>query len=425
MATQKQKQWSVLAMNTTAFTVCFAVWTMFSIIGIQIKAELGLSESQFGLLIATPILSGALARLPLGLLTDYFGGRLIFSILMIVVAAASYGLSFATLYWHYLIAGLCVGLAGGSFAVGIAYTSAWFEKERQGFVMGIFGAGNVGAALTNLAAPLILLAYGWRMVPQVYAVAIALMAVIFLFFTYDDQVHFKTKAIMKQTPLSERLKPLRELRVWRFSLYYFVVFGGYVALALWLPSYIVNEYNLSITTASFITMAFTLPGALVRVLGGWLSDEYGARSVNWAVFWVCIVSLFFLSYPPTSMTIHGIDRDINLSFSMNIWAFGLLIFIVGVAMGFGKASIYRMIHDYYPEHMGVVGGFVGTVGALGGFVLPVIFGLAADLTGIRSSCFMFLYGLLGACMFWMHYAIKTEEHLERIRHAAKSNFLME
>lgn len=425
MATQIQKQWSVLAMNTTAFTVCFAVWTMFSIIGIQIKGELALSESQFGLLVAMPILSGALSRLPLGLLTDYFGGRLIFSILMVVVAAASYGLSFATLYWHYLLAGLCVGLAGGSFAVGIAYTSAWFEKERQGFVMGIFGAGNVGAALTNLAAPLILLAYGWRMVPQVYGIAIALMAVIFLLFTYDDPVHAKTKAIMKQTALIERLKPLRELRVWRFSLYYFVVFGGYVALALWLPSYIVSEYHLSITNASFITMAFTLPGALVRVVGGWLSDEYGARNVNWAVFWVCIVSLFFLSYPPTSMTIHGIDRDIFLSFGMNIWAFGVLIFIVGVAMGFGKASIYRMIHDYYPTHMGVVGGFVGTVGALGGFVLPIIFGLTADLTGIRSSCFMFLYGLLGFCMIWMHYAIKTEEHLERIRNAAKSNFLME
>lgn len=425
MATQIQKQWSVLAMNTTAFTVCFAAWTMFSIIGIQIKDELALSESQFGLLIAMPILSGALSRLPLGLLTDYFGGRVIFSILMLVVAASSYGLSFATLYWHYLIAGLCVGLAGGSFAVGIACTSAWFEKDRQGFVMGIFGAGNVGAALTNLAAPLILLAYGWRMVPQVYGIAIVLMAVIFLLFTYDDPVHSKTKAIMDQTPLSERLKPLRELRVWRFSLYYFVVFGGYVALALWLPNYIVNEYHLSITTASFITMAFTLPGALVRILGGWLSNEYGARNVNWGVFWVCIVSLFFLSYPPTSMTIHGIDRDILLSFSVNVWAFGILIFVVGVAMGFGKASIYRMIHDYYPEHMGVVGGFVGTVGALGGFVLPIIFGLAADLTGIRSSCFMFLYGLLGFCMIWMHYAIKTEEHLERIRHAAKSNFLME
>lgn len=425
MATQTQKQWSVLAMNTTAFTVCFAVWTMFSIIGIEIQNELSLSGSQFGLLVAMPILSGALSRLPLGLLTDYFGGRIIFSILMIVVAAASYGLSYATLYWHYLLAGLCVGLAGGSFSVGIAYTSAWFDKERQGFVMGIFGAGNVGAALTNIAAPLILLAYGWRMVPQVYGVAMVLMTVIFLLFTYDDQVHKKTKEIMDRTPLTDRLKPLRELRVWRFGLYYFFVFGGFVALALWLPNYVVSEYRLSITAASFITLLFTLPGALVRVLGGWLSDEYGARNVNWGVFWVCIVSLFFLSYPPTSMTIHGISHEINLSFGVNIWIFSALIFIVGVAMGFGKASIYRMIHDYYPNHMGVVGGFVGAVGALGGFILPIMFGLAADLTGIRSSCFMFLYGLLGFCMIWMHYAIKTEEHLERIRHAAKSDFLME
>jgi NNP family nitrate/nitrite transporter-like MFS transporter len=425
MATHAQKQWSTLAMNTTAFTVCFAVWTMFSIIGIQIKEELLLSNSQFGLMVAMPILSGSISRLPLGLLTDYFGGRPVFFILMIFVAISSYGLAFASAYWHYLLVGLCVGLAGGSFAVGIAYTSAWFEKEHQGLAMGIFGSGHIGAALTNITAPLILVAYGWRMVPQVYGVAMALMAVLFLLFTYDDPVHKKTRDIMTDTRLSERLQPLRDLRVWRFSLYYFIVFGGFVALTLWLPNYYVNEYQMSLGDASFLTLLFTLPGALIRVFGGWLSDQYGPRNVNWAVFWVCIVALFFLSYPPTSMTIHGIDRDIHFNFKVDVWVFSALIFVVGMSMGTGKGSIYRMIHDYYPTHMGVVGGFVGAVGALGGFVLPIIFGLTADITGIRTSCFMFLYGLLGFCMIWMHYAIKTEEHLERVRHAMKSDFLTE
>ena len=157
----------------------FAVWTMFSIIGIRIKEELGLSEAQFGLMVALPILTGSLVRLPLGLITDRFGGRRVFFIHMLLVAIPIYGLAFATLYWHYLVLGLFVGLAGGSFAVGIAYTSSWFEKERQGTAMGIFGAGNAGAAITNLVAPMIVVAFGWRMVPQIYSVAMLVTALLF------------------------------------------------------------------------------------------------------------------------------------------------------------------------------------------------------------------------------------------------------
>ncbi|HUM91027.1 MAG TPA: MFS transporter, partial [Candidatus Competibacter sp.] len=172
MATLKQKQVSVLTMNTLAFAVNFAVWTMFSIIGIRIKQQLNLNETEFGLLVATPILTGSLVRLPLGILTDRFGGRIVFFVQMLIVAIPVYGLAFATQYWQYLTLGLFVGLAGGSFATGIAYTSAWFSKERQGTAMGIFGAGNAGSAITNLAAPLLVVAYGWRMVPQVYPLAL-------------------------------------------------------------------------------------------------------------------------------------------------------------------------------------------------------------------------------------------------------------
>ncbi|MCU7857375.1 MAG: MFS transporter, partial [Candidatus Thiodiazotropha sp. (ex Lucinoma borealis)] len=177
MATHRTKQLSVLTMNTVAFAVNFAVWTMFSVIGIKIKQELSLSETEFGLLVATPILTGSLVRLPLGLMTDRFGGRIVYFIQMLLVAIPTYGLSFATEYWQYLAIGLFVGLAGGSFAIGIAYTSAWFPKERQGTAMGIFGAGNAGAAVTNLVAPLILVAYGWRAVPEIYSIAMLVMAV--------------------------------------------------------------------------------------------------------------------------------------------------------------------------------------------------------------------------------------------------------
>lgn len=313
MASLRQKQYSVLGMSTLSFAVNFAVWTMFSIIGIRIKDELGLSESQFGLMVALPILTGSLVRLPLGLITDRFGGRIVFFIHMLLVAIPIYGLAFASQYWHYLVLGLFVGLAGGSFAVGIAYTSAWFEKERQGTAMGIFGAGNAGAAITNLVAPMIVVAFGWRMVPQVYSVAMLVTAVLFWLFTWTDPAHLKGAVEASQRPtLAKQLAPLAELRVWRFGLYYFFVFGGFVALALWLPKYYIAEYGLDLKTASFITMLFTLPSGLIRALGGWFSDHYGARSVNWGVFWVCLVCLFFLSYPQTTMTIHGIQGDLSL-----------------------------------------------------------------------------------------------------------------
>jgi len=407
MATYQQKQWTVLGMNTVAFAFNFAVWTMFSIIGIKIKQELNLNDTEFGVLVATPILTGSLTRLPLGLLSDRFGGRLVFFIQMLLVAIPTYGLAFATEYWQYLVVGLFVGLAGGSFAIGIAYTSAWFEKERQGLAMGIFGAGNAGAAVTNLVAPLIVVALGWRMVPQIYSLAMVIMAVVFWIFTYNDPIQQSHKEQGTFPTMAEQLTPLKKLQVWRFGLYYYFVFGGFVALALWLPKYYVGEYGLSLESASLITMAFTLPSGLVRALGGWMSDKYGARTINWGVFWVCLIALFFLSYPQTTLIIHGIKGNITFNVGANLTAFTLLVFVIGIAMGIGKASVYRIIHDYYPDHMGSVGGIVGVLGGLGGFTLPIIFGAASDIFGIRSSAFMVLFGAVAICMIWMSIAIRN------------------
>ena len=397
---EKRKKYSVLAMNTLAFTVNFAVWTMFSVIGIKIKDELGLNETEFGLLVATPILSGSLVRLPLGLLTDRFGGRIVFFFQMVLVAIATYGLALADQYWQYLAVGLCVGLAGGSFAIGIAYTSAWFPKNRQGTAMGIFGAGNAGAAVTNLAAPLIVVALGWRAVPEIYSVAMLLMAIIFWFFTYPDPLQEKRKRESKFPTLGEQLEPLGDIRVWRLGLAYYFVFGGFVALSLWLPKYYMAEYDLPLTTAAFIALFFTLPSGVIRALGGWFSDKWGGNTVTWSVFWVCIVCLFFLSYPPTTFTVHGIRGDFSLNIRVGVILFTFLVFIVGIAQGIGKASVYRSIADYYPNNMGSVGGLVGVIGGIGGFTLPIMFGIAADVTNVRSSTFMLMYGVLAGVMIW-------------------------
>ena len=191
MAQDTQKQISALIMSTLMFAACFAAWTLISVIGIQIKYELQLSETEFGILVATPILTGALARLPMGMLAERFGGRRLMTSLVLLVSIPLYAFSYAETYWQYLALGLCIGLAGSSFAIGIHYVSAWASRDNQGLAMGIFGAGNLGAALTNLVAPLIIIAYGWRMAPIAYAFVLVLLGLLFWLLTQDDPVQQK------------------------------------------------------------------------------------------------------------------------------------------------------------------------------------------------------------------------------------------
>jgi len=171
------------------------------------------------------------------------------------------------------------------------------------------------------------------------------------------------------------------------------------------------------------TLFFVATSSMVRALGGWFADRYGGRAVNWTVFWICLVCLFFLSYPPTTMTIHGVSTDVHLSIEINLWLFSGLIFIIGIAQGFGRASVYKTIYDYYPNQMGSIGGFVAAIGALGGCTLPIAFGLVVDIMGIHSACFMLLYAVLALCMTTMFFANKADRLRQRINHAQSHNFL--
>ncbi len=208
-----------LWLSTVAFTICFAVWTIFSIIGIRIKQELGLNETQFGLLVGTPILSGSLIRLVLGVWTDQYGGRRIYTVVMLAAAIATYMLTWAHTYPQFLIAALFVGIAGGSFAVGVAYVSRFYPAGKQGTALGIFGAGNVGAAVTKFVAPFVLVAYGWQTVAQVWALAIGAMGIIFWLFSQEDPVVLERRR-NHEKPKSAwlELESLKNIQVWRFSL---------------------------------------------------------------------------------------------------------------------------------------------------------------------------------------------------------------
>ncbi|WP_419913217.1 MFS transporter [Hoeflea sp.] len=406
----RSDQYRALGLSTFAFTVCFAVWTIFSIIGVKIKGELGLSDTQFGLLVATPVLTGSVSRIFLGVWTEQFGGRIMFPLQMLITAVCVWLLTSVRSYEVFLIAALGLGLAGGSFIVGVAYVSQWFEKEQQGTALGIFGAGNVGAAVTNFAAPFLVVALGWEGTARVYAIVLAITAVLFYLLSKDDPAQIERKKTgAKPVSAADQLAPLKNVQVWRFATYYFFVFGAFVALASFLPRYYVGAYGLELTTAGVLAGLYSLPGSVFRALGGWMSDKWGARFVMYLTFVVSLVCLFVMSYPQTGYVVQGIAGEITFDFGIGLSAFVFLTIVLGFVMSLGKAAVYKHIPVYYPHHVGAVGGLVGMIGGLGGFFLPIAFGILLDYTGVWTAPYMLMFVLVAVSTIWMHVAIRRME----------------
>lgn len=400
----------ILTVSTFTFTVCFAVWTIFAIIGVKIKEELGLNDTQFGLLVAMPILTGSLIRLALGIWTDQIGGRIVLVAVMLAAAASTYLLTTVNTYEMYLVAALGVGIAGGAFSVGIAYVSRFYPKEKQGTALGIFGMGNIGAAVTKMLAPLIMVAYGWHTVAQIWAATLVVTAILFWFMTEDDPtLQQRRKSGVKAEPFLKQLEPLKNIQVWRFSLYYFFVFGAFVALALWLPRYLIGVYGLDIQTAGLIGACYSIPASIFRVLGGVLSDKYGARRVMYWTFIASVICTFILSYPATEYVVHGVKENIRFELALGVVPFTVVVFALGFFMSLGKAAVYKHIPVYYPDRVGSVGGVVGMIGGLGGFILPITFGALNDLIGVWTSCFMLLFAIVAVSLVWMHSAVRNLE----------------
>ncbi len=412
----KSDQYRSLGLSTLAFTVCFAVWTIFSIIGVKIKQDLGLSETQFGLLVATPVLTGSLSRIFLGVWTDQIGGRIMMPLQMLVTAISVWLLASVHTYAVFLVAALGLGLAGGSFIIGIAYVSRWYPAEKQGTALGIFGAGNVGAAITNFAAPFLVLAYGWQGTAKIYAVVLVITAIVFYVFSKPDPVVVQQrKTGRKPVSAKAQLEPLKDIRVWRFATYYFFVFGGFVAFASFLPHYYVGAYGVSLAAAGIFAGLYSLPGSIFRALGGWMADIWGARFVMYLTFIVSLIVLFVMSYPQTTYIVQGIPKPdgspnlIKFSFGIPLYLFVFLSVVLGFVMSLGKAAVYKHIPVYYPHHVGAVGGLVGMIGGLGGFFLPIAFGVLLDLTQVWSTVFMLMFVLVGVSTIWMHVAIRRME----------------
>jgi len=469
----------MLLMNTLAFTVCFAAWMLNGVLVtfLTVNQVFNWTASEVGWLLGIPVLTGSIFRLPAGMLTDKYGGKPVFTALLILSAIPMFLLSKADSYLTFALCSFGFGLVGVSFAIGIAYTSIWFPKERQGLALGIFGAGNAGSALTTLIAPSLLNQFtdngtnvdGWRTLPLVYAAALIAMGIVFFFATTNKKPKSATKTFAQQ------LAPLKDMRVWRFGLYYFLVFGCFVAFSQWLVPYFVNVYYLPLVTAGFLAALFSFPSGVIRALGGWMSDKFGGRSVMYWVLGASLLISFLLIVPKMEITSPGKgvaamrdgtvtavtddsvtvgdkiypilrrqDKAVNLDegivvlptkenwqepvveagqtvkrkelvakgvtkifFQANVWIFAVLVMLLGIVWGVGKPAVYKHIPEYFPEEVGVVGGMVGVLGGLGGFVSPIIFGYLLDGTGLWTSSWMFVFFLSALCLFWMHRVIRA------------------
>lgn len=398
MKSDSAKAYSVLYSSTFAFMVCFIVWMMFGVLGIQIREELRLNAFEFGLLTSTPVLTGALFRLPLGIWSDRFGGRLMMTLLLAGCSVPVYLVSYAQQLWHFLVIGLFLGLVGASFAVGTPYVARFFSKERKGFAMGFFGAGTIGAAANLFLTPVLLEHFGWRAVPKIYAVVLLLTAIAFWFTAAPDPGAGKAGG-----SLADQFKVLKNPKVWRYCQYYSITFGGFTALSLWIPQYFQAEYGLTLVAAAALTAGFSLPGAVLRAVGGGLADKFGAHSVTWWCLWVAWICLFLLSYPDTQLSIKTLEGTATLHIYLPIWLFVLILFVLGAVFAFGMASTFKYVADDFPDNMGTVTGIVGLAGGLAGFLLPVMFGALAEILQIRSSCFMLLYGVVWVSLIIMYF----------------------
>ncbi len=418
--THEKGRTSVLVWSTIGFTLMFAVWLMFGVLGIPIREEFGLTDVQLAWLTAVAVLNGAIWRLPAGIAADRFGGRRVFVSMLAVTAIPAYLVSQAQSYGWLLVCAFLVGFAGNSFSVGIAWVSAWWPQSRQGFALGVFGAGNVGASLTKFIGPALIAAVpaagllgglipgGWRFVPFLYMVLLIAVAIGMWLWT----PHRDIKPSQGRT-IGSMLSPLKHMRVWRFSLYYVVVFGAYVALAAWLPKYYVDVYGLELSSAALLTALFIFPASLLRPFGGWLSDRLGARRVMYYTFLVMLISSGILMMPYGYIVLNNPDGSTSeiLPWSVSVGLFTVLVFTMGCAMGIGKAAVFKHIPEYFPHDVGAVGGLVGTLGALGGFLLPLLFAYTTGWTSLPQSTFFVIFVVTAIAAIWMHKTVISIMHM--------------
>lgn len=365
-----------LALATVAFALCFAVWGLLSPLAPLFRQRDGLSETQVGLLLAVPVLLGSLARIPLGLLTDRFGGRLVFTALLLVVILPAVAIGLTSSYAALLGVSFFLGLAGASFAVGVGFVTPWFPPERRGFALGVYGMGNAGTALAGVLATQVAARVGWPWAFWVFVPALLLMAVLFWVLGRDAPGFAP-----QRQPLGARLAVFRRSPLaWVLSLFYFVTFGGFVAIGTYLPTLLVGAYGLTPGDAGARAAGFIALATLARPLGGTLADRVGGAPLLDAAFGVAAALAVVLAFEPGMLLI-------------------TVAFLgIAFALGLGNGAVFKLVAEHFPRETGTVTGLVGAAGGLGGFFPPLLMGAVRQGTGSYAIGFMLLSEFALLCL---------------------------
>lgn len=364
-----------LALSTAAFSISFAVWGIISPMAQTFKKQFAFTDQQTWMLISVPVLLGSVMRLPLGMLADRYGGRIVFGLLLIFISIPAYMLSAAHTFGEFLFWGLLLGMAGTSFSIGVAFTSKWFPPEKQGLALGVYGAGNIGQSIALWGIPALALRMGgWRPAYQVFGAVALIYGLCFLMLARNAPVASKPKTFGAMLGVLAR-EPLS----WLLSLFYFVTFGAFVALSIGLPKLLQEIFGLSIADAGLRVAGFVVLATAMRPLGGWLSDRYGGARVLMFVFLGAgILAL-------------GLTQRLMVPFT--IGALG-----VAACVGLGNGAVFRLVPEYFPKDTGTVTGLAGAMGGLGGFFPPLVLGLVKRWTGDYSLGFVFLSMFCQACL---------------------------
>jgi len=365
-----------VALGTISFTVCFAAWGLVSAFAPRFRENFHLTASETALLVAIPVLLGSLARIPMGILTDRFGGRAVFSILMAAVAVPVWFVPQQLTYSSLLTVAFLLGLAGSSFAIGVGYVSRWTPADRQGSALGVYGLGNIGQSAAVFLGPVLAAQAGMASVFHGVAVLLVVWAVAFALLARDApapaSAHGKGFAAMLEVLTTERLS-------WLLAAFYFLTFGGFVAFSIYLPTLLRDEFHLTPADAGFRTAGFVVLATLLRPMGGWLSDRIGGARV---------LSAVFLGVAPFAMLL--------------AWS-SVIPFTVGALgcaalLGLGNGAVFKLVPQYFPNQTGTVTGLVGAMGGLGGFFPPLLLAFFRSRTGAIWPAFLFLAGT--ALLLW-------------------------
>ncbi len=375
MSTEAQPRGNALqlALGTGAFACCFAVFGSVSAMMPILKKQLHLDPVQVSIAIAVPVLLGSLGRIPLGMATDRFGGRIVFSLVMAFSIIPAVFMGLVSSYTQLLIAGFFAGVALASFSVGIGFVSRWYPPAMQGMALGIYGAGNIGQSLAAYGSPVLAAHFGQRWGFWTFAVLLAAWLLFFIAMSRNAP----GPAVPKT--LAQIARPLREPMSWVLSLFYFLTFGGFVAMAIYLPVFLTEMFKLTPQDAGFRTAGFVVLATAMRPLGGWLADRLGGQKILTFVF------------PATA--VFGVLMTFTAIVPFTIGALGMAAFI-----GLGNGAVFKLVPQYFPDSVGSVTGLVGAAGGLGGFFPPLALGIIRKASGGFELGFIFLAVFALGCL---------------------------